>query len=117
MTQYPIIFLLAGAAALTAGCDKSGHTIVAGGPDERDPAAEALEANGPITLPPSISASKTYRCGDNSLLYIDWLSDGSARVKTSKTDVGTAVPAGDGSPLKGDASAATITYSGKSCKA
>ena len=29
-----------------------------------------------VVLPPSIQASKAYRCKDNSLVYIDWLSDG-----------------------------------------
>lgn len=110
--------LIALAAALSlAGCNQEDHTIVAGGPDTRDPAAEALEANGPIALPPSITATKSYRCGDNSLLYVDWLSDGSARVKASKTDAGTVVPAGEGSPLTGDSSSASISYNGKSCKA
>lgn len=111
----PVIAL---AAALSlAGCSQEDHTIVAEGPDTRDPAAEALQANGPIALPPSIAASKSYRCGDNSLIYVDWLSDGSARVKTSKAEVGTSVPAGEGSPLKGDSSSASISYNGKSCKA
>ena len=41
------------------------------------------------TLPPSIAASKTYRCKDNSLVYVDWLSDGSARVKKTREEVGT----------------------------
>lgn len=111
-----MLIIAIAAAATLAACDNSDHTIVAGGPPDSDNAAAALEANGPITLPPSITASKTYRCGDNSLLYIDWLSDGSARVKTSKTDVGTVVPAGEGSPLTGDSSAGTISYNGKSCK-
>jgi hypothetical protein len=104
-------------AVLVAGCNKQDHTIVAGGPSENDAAAAELEANGPVALPPSITASKTYRCADNSLLYIDWKSDGSAQVKKSKTDVGTSVPGGEGSPLKGTSSASSISYNGKSCKA
>ena len=32
-------------------------------------------ANANVALPPSITASKTYRCKDNSIVYIDWLSD------------------------------------------
>jgi hypothetical protein len=32
--------------------------------------------NEPLVLPPSIVASKTYRCKDNSLAYVDYLSDG-----------------------------------------
>ena len=70
----------------------------------------------PVALPPSIAASKSYRCGDNKLVYVDWMSDGSARVKTSKEDVGVAVPAGSAS-LKGDAKASSITYNGESCSA
>jgi hypothetical protein len=110
------LIIAVASAALAAGCNKSGHTIVAGGPAENDSEAAALEANGPVTLPPAITASKTYRCGDNSLLYVDWLSDGSARVKTSKSDTGTAVFAGEGPPLKGDSKSPSISYSGKSCK-
>jgi hypothetical protein len=44
------------------------------------------------------------------------MSDGSARVKTSKEDLGVAVPAGSAS-LKGDAKASAITYNGESCTA
>ena len=113
--------LLAAAAAL-AGCDQSDHNLTATGP--YDPLANAA-ANATVTLPPSIAAQKTYRCKDNSLLYIDWYSDGSARVKTSRTEAGTAVPApatAEGnvtdappSPLQGSAAARSITYDGKSC--
>jgi len=112
-----ISIIALGATVLLAGCNNEDHTIVAGGPSDHDAEAAALEANGPIALPPSITASKTYRCGDNSLMYIDWMSDGSARVKATKTEVGTTVPAGEDSPLKGDSSSASVSYNGKSCKA
>ena len=64
--------LLVAAAAL-AGCNQSDHTI--------DPNRAANDANAtntaaaPLQLPPSIVASKIYRCKDNSVVYIDWLSD------------------------------------------
>lgn len=103
--------LTAIAALALAACNKEDKTIVAG---PADPMAEELNKAAPVALPPSIQASKTYRCKDNSLVYIDWLSDGSARVKVSKTDVGAA-PAEGG--LTGDASSTTITLDGKSCKA
>jgi hypothetical protein len=112
-----ISIIAVASAVLLAGCNKSDHTIVAGGPADNDEAAKQIEAKGPVELPPSITASKTYRCGDNSLLYVDWMSDGSARVKTAKTDAGTAIPAGEGSPLTGTSSSASISYNGKSCKA
>jgi hypothetical protein len=111
MTRTPLIITLAAAAAL-AGCNSSDHNIVEGGPEPGDNVA----TNGPVALPPSIAATKPYRCADNSLIYVDWLSDGSAHVKNKSDEVGTPVPAG--SPdLKGDAKSASITYKGKSCKA
>lgn len=110
-----LTLLVLGAAAL-AGCNSESHTIVANGAP--DPMADQLANAAPVELPPSIAASKTYRCKDNSLLYIDWYSDGSARVKTEKGTPGTQVPApaeGVTSPLTGDAQASSISYSGKSC--
>ena len=110
MTRPLIIIALAAAAAL-AGCNKEEHNIVAG-PDLGDEPTN----NVGVVLPPSIQASKAYRCKDNSLIYVDWLSDGTARVKKTREEVGTTLPAGDKS-LTGDAKAASITYNGQSCKA
>jgi hypothetical protein len=31
--------------------------------------------SSPVTLPPAIKATKTYRCKDNSLLYVTFLAD------------------------------------------
>ena len=110
MTRTPLI-MLAAAAAL-AGCDNSDHTIVAGPAGGTDTNAVA---GAPVTLPPSIQASKSYRCKDNHLIYVDWLSDGTARVKQTREEVGTTVT--PGTDLTGDGKAATITYKGQSCKA
>lgn len=115
MTRTPLLLALLATAAL-AGCDNGNdHNIVAG-PDG-DVANQAPASNVPVTLPPSIAASKTYRCKDNSVLYVDWLSDGSARVRTAQSDVGQTVQVGEGSPLSGSPEAATITYNGQTCKA
>ena len=108
--------LLAAAAAL-AGCDQSDHNLTANGP--YDPEANA-SANAQVTLPPAIAAQKAYRCKDNSLIYVDWYSDGSARVKNARNEAGTPVPAPapdatEPSPLNGSAAATSITYNGKSC--
>ena len=114
MTRTPLLIALAAAAAL-AGCNKEDHTIVAGGPQDDNVTTNA-ETNTPVALPPSIASSKSYRCADNKLVYVDWMSDGTALVKHSRDEVGTSMPAG--SPdLKGDAKASTITYKGQSCKA
>jgi hypothetical protein len=112
MTRTTLLITLAAAAAL-AGCNNSDHTIVAG-PDGENAANAA--GNAPVALPPSISASKSYRCADNKLVYVDWMSDGSARVKKTRQEVGTVVAAG-APELKGDSKAASITYNGQICKA
>jgi hypothetical protein len=103
------------AAAALAGCNSEDHTIVSD-PAGPDPMANAVANASSVQLPPSIQASKAYRCKDNSLIYVDWLSDGSARVKKTREEVGTTLPAGDTS-LTGDAKATSITYNGQSCKA
>ena len=105
-----LLITLAAAAAL-AGCNKEDHTIVAGGPQEDNSAT----ANEHVALPPSISSSKTYRCADNKLIYVDWMSDGTAHVKKTREEVGTVVT--PGSELKGDPNAKAISYGGQSCKA
>ena len=110
MTRTSLLIALGVAAAL-AGCNKEDHTIVAGGPQGDD----ANVSNEPVAMPPSVTASKSYRCKDNSLVYIDWLSDGTTRVKKTRDEVGTSVT--PGTELKGDGKAATISYNGQSCKA
>ena len=112
----PFTILAIVAAAALAGCDNSDHTIVSD-PDGPDPMANAVANASAVQLPPSIQASKAYRCKDNSLIYIDWLSDGSARVKKDRNEVGTTVVLGESAPLTGDAKAASVTYNGQSCKA
>ena len=114
MTRPFTMIMLVAAAAL-AGCNSEDHTIVSD-PAGPDPMANAVANASSVQLPPSIQASKAYRCKDNSLIYVDWLSDGTARVKKTREEVGTTLPAGDTS-LTGDAKAASITYNGQSCKA
>ena len=114
MTRPFTMMMLVAAAAL-AGCNSEDPTIVSD-PAGPDPMANAVANASSVQLPPSIQASKAYRCKDNSLIYVDWLSDGSARVKKTREEVGTTLPAGDKS-LSGDAKAASITYNGQSCKA
>jgi hypothetical protein len=110
MTRTSLLITLAAAAAL-AGCNSKDHTIVAG-PDAGDNVATT---NEPVALPPSIASSKAYRCKDNNLIYVDWMSDGTARVKKTRAEVGT--PVTPGTELKGEPSGSTITYNGQSCKA
>lgn len=110
MTRTTLLITLAAAAAL-AGCDKKDHTIVGGPPG--DEVNTSATANAAVALPPSITGSKSYRCKDNKLIYIDWMSDGTARVKKTREEVGTTVT--PGTDLKGDANAKSVTYNGQAC--
>ena len=112
--------LAAAAAAALAGCDNQDHTIQAG---PADPMANL--SNEGVKLPPAIVASHKYRCKDNSVVQIDWLSDGtsnSARVTAGEATVALAqAEAGgpytaEGASLTGDPQAASVTYGGQSCK-
>lgn len=121
MTKTITTLALVAAAAL-AGCDQSDHTINGNAPD--DPQANAASA-APVKLPPSIVASHPYRCKDNSLVSIDWLSDGTANSARATPQGGAAVTltqaeadgayTADGASLTGDPQNKAITYNGKSC--
>jgi hypothetical protein len=59
------------AALLALGaCNQSEPEVV----DSRapDPNAAQLNAAAPVALPPSIEATVTFRCKDNSLVYVDF---------------------------------------------
>jgi hypothetical protein len=72
----------------------------------------------PVALPPSVVSSKTYRCADNKIVYVDWLSDNkSANVRTEKdsspVQVTTAQPgkpmtASGGYSVDGTSSASSV---------
>lgn len=49
-----------------------------------DPQAEALKNAGPVEPPPMIQASRTYRCRDNSLVYIDFYTNNTALVRAER---------------------------------
>ena len=95
MTRTKLALALTAAAAL-AGCNKG---------DQTDAAANAAVNEAPIELPPSIMASKIYRCKDNSVVYIDWLSDNkSANLRTESGGMPTQVTAAEaGKPMTGPA--------------
>jgi uncharacterized lipoprotein YajG len=123
------LLTLAAAAAL-AGCNKENHTIVAG-PNVSDNDSTNVAANGPVALPPSIVATKIYRCADNAVVTVDYLSDNkSANVHTDKgstvqvasAEAGQAMTAPGGYSIEGSATASTAKievpgHPSQSCKA
>ena len=122
--------LLALGAILTlSACNKDDHTLVEQGP--ADPMANELAKAAPVELPPSIAASKTYRCDGNKVVEIDWTErDGKpaganyrvgaetvASTVTSAPAEGTGPYTGaDGSSITGtkDAASVKVTLPGQS---
>src|SRR5690348_6936158 len=96
MTRTPLIMMLAATAAL-AGCNKESHTIVSGSPDS----GESNSAkNATVQLPPSIVATKLYRCADNSVVTVDYLSDNkSANVHVGQAAATQVTAAEPGKPM------------------
>jgi hypothetical protein len=111
MNHTPLACVLAAAAAL-AGCGGESHNSTAGGPEE----ANTTAASAQVVLPPSILRSKIYRCKDNSLVYINWLSDNkSANLRTEKNGPPTHLVAPEpGQPMVADGYALTGTSEAKS---
>ena len=120
MTRTITLVTIAAAAAL-AGCNNETQAET----DAANQAANAA-ANANVKLPPAIVGSHKYRCKDNSLLSIDWLSDGTANsarvtpeggavVTLAQTEAGGPY-ASEGASLTGDPQAQTVTFKGQSCK-
>jgi hypothetical protein len=112
------------AVLLLAACNSQPETITAG---DNDPTSNTVAAAPPVKLPPAMLASKSYRCKDNSLVYIDWFNDSvTANIRTDKG--GTPTPltapaageafAGGGYTVSGapDAKAVTVTKPGGSAQ-
>ncbi|MDP9162857.1 MAG: hypothetical protein M3N06_02035 [Pseudomonadota bacterium] len=78
------LLLAALAATALSACDKSDHNIVAGSKEDNVTVNTAA-----VVLPPSIESSQSYRCKDNSVVYIDWLND-KKTADVSATKGGTA---------------------------
>ncbi|NJM51729.1 MAG: hypothetical protein HC843_13400 [Sphingomonadales bacterium] len=103
-------------------------------PAEGEAEKTAAEPAAPIEMPPAITASGTYRCADNSILYVDFLGDNVAadirigdktasaiRVAQPKAEVpaegetstAAAAEAPAAGPLKSEDGEASLSGSGK----
>ena len=111
--------------ALSA-CNNEPEVIDRGPPD---PLGDQLNNAAPVELPPSVKVSKSYRCKDGSLLFVDFMSDDkTVLVKTEKEGTATklmmAEPGkpftAEGYSLTGNGDTVTAEVPGKasqSCKA
>lgn len=128
MQMNPRFFAAAALSAslFLAACNSKPETIVADGP--KDPDAAALNAAAPVALPPMVTQSHTYRCKDNRLVYVDFFSNNTANLKTSKEGNATVLTAPEagkpyvaaGYSVSGDGPTVEIEAPGKgsqTCKA
>jgi hypothetical protein len=95
--KSPLPFAALAALALSA-CGTSKPEVVDSNPD---PMAKQLANAAPVELPPSVKESVSYRCKDNSVVFVDFMSDNkSANLRMKRTDLPTHVVAeADGGPM------------------
>lgn len=121
-----IPLLVAAPLILLSACGQSEPEVV-GGP--ADPMKDQLANAAPVALPPAVKDSRSYRCKDNSLLFVDFLADDkTVNLRTAKdgpptklvaTEAGKPFTA-EGFEVDGNGSTITATVPGKgaqSCKA
>jgi hypothetical protein len=122
--KHTILGIAPLAALLLASCNTEPTTVTA---QDNDPQAAEVAAAPPVKLPPAMLASKSYRCKDNQLVYIDWFNDSmTANIRTEKGGTPTALSApaagqpyvGGGYTVSGtaDAKVATVTKPGGSAQ-
>ena len=119
MSKTPLLAAAASAAlfALSA-CQQGAPEVV----NEYDPQAAALQNAAPVQLPPAVTASKTYRCSDNSLVYVDFYDNNTAIIRHGTRDAAptTLTAEGGNPPFTGGADSVSgngdqVTINGKSC--
>lgn len=126
MTKNTLIAAVALLVLPLAACDQKAETVSAEAPD---PQAAELAKAPPVALPPSIKATVTFRCKDNSLVYVDFLSgDKKVNLRTEKdgapvmlmTEVVGDPMIADGYSMTGTTKSITLTQPDKpsqTCKA
>ena len=113
------------AALVISACNSQPETV---GPADNDPQKEELAKAAPKQLPPAILVSRTYRCHDNSLVYVDFFNNNTAQVRTTEggtpttltTPDGTAPYVAEGYSVAANAERTSITVPGhgaQTCRA
>jgi hypothetical protein len=111
---------------MLSACNSEPENVTA---SNNDPDAATIAAAPPVELPPMLTGSRTYRCKDNSLVYIDFFSNNTALYKTDKDKpTGTTLTAeaagkpyvAEGYSVSGNTENISLTAPGKgstTCKA
>lgn len=76
-----------------AACNSEPETITV---NDYDPQAEALANAAPVELPPAIDDSRTYRCRDNTLVYVDFFTNDTARLRVGSREAEPVMLAAEG---------------------
>ncbi len=127
MHNFPLLRATAlSAVLLVAACHQKPEVL-----EQPDDMKAELATAKPVELPPALIASKSYRCKDNSVVYIDFFAgDKQANLRTVKDGTPTQLKAeqggqplvADGYSLTGTATSSEITLAqpgkdSQSCKA
>lgn len=105
-----------------AACNSAPETFNTG---TNDPMSSELANAAPVELPPMLKSSHSYRCKDNSLIFVDFMTDDkTGNFKASKDGPVVALKAAEaGKPFVSEDGAVTVTssadgvtYNGQSCK-
>jgi hypothetical protein len=92
--QKTLLFAATAATSIAlAGCHNQPEQI-----NDYDPQAAALKNAAPVELPPAITDSRTFRCSDNSLIYVDFYSNNTALIRTTRDGAPTTLAAPGGTP-------------------
>ena len=122
--KNPSLIAAAAVALLSlAACENKPEEVSSTAPD---PMASQLANAAPVELPPAISESVSLRCGDNSLVYLDFFQGNKqVQLKTEKTGPATMLKASEagqpfeaagGYKLTGTPKNVNVTLPGKPAK-
>jgi hypothetical protein len=118
MRKTPLFAAAASAAFFTlSACGDAPPEVV----NSYDPQAEALANAAPVQLPPAVTVSRTYRCSDNSLAYVDFYNNNTAIFRRTQSGAATNLSQANGAgPFTAEGisvsgSGENVTINGKSC--
>lgn len=124
-----ILFPLTAVALVgLSACGSSKPEVVGSEPD--NPTMDAINNAAPVALPPMVKLSKSFRCKDSSLIFVDFMTDDkTVNLRVGKKDsapvvlkaeaAGKPFTADGGYSLEGSPEKVTVELPGKgslSCK-
>jgi hypothetical protein len=114
MTKHPLSLAALASLLALAACNKPAPEVV--DTTAPDPNADAVRNAAPVELPPAVRADVTFRCKDNSLVYVTFFQgDKQVNLRTVKGGQPTLLKAPEaGQPYAADGT--TVTGDTKNIK-